>query len=115
MLFKRIRIYETLDALAGAEVEVVVALGANLQIFGEREVVNDFAAGRALGPETARHLTGFVAECSKDGCFKDGHGVNDFLAARECEGTDGFRPLLQKDSCTGIEGRSGGEDIVNEQ
>jgi hypothetical protein len=41
--------------------------------------------------------------------------LNDFLAARECEGTDGFRPLLQKDSCTGIEGRSGGEDIVNEQ
>jgi hypothetical protein len=38
-----------------------------------------------------------------------------FLTARECEGADGFRPLLQKDGRTGIEGRAGGEDIVNEQ
>lgn len=41
--------------------------------------------------------------------------MNSFLAARQGEGADGFRPLLQKDNRTGIEGRSGGEDIINEQ
>lgn len=38
-----------------------------------------------------------------------------FLTARQCEGAHGFRPLLQENGRTGIEGRSRGQHIVNEK
>lgn len=94
---------------------MMLALRANLQIFREGEVVNDFAAGRAFGPETGGHLTGFAAKSSEDGFFKDGHCVNYFLTARQSEGANGLCSLLQEDGCTGIKCRSGCQHIINQK
>ena len=115
MFFKRLRIEQAHDAFAGAEVEMVIALGADLQILGESEVVDDFAAGRALRPETGGHLTGFAAKSSEDRFFKDGHGVNCFLTARQSECANGLCSLLQKDGRTGIESRSSCQHIINQK
>ena len=94
---------------------MVIALWADLQVLGKSEVVDDFSTGRALGPETGGHLTGFAAKSAEDGFFKDGHGVNYFLTARQSEGANGLCSLLQEDGSTGIEGRAGCQDIVDKE
>ena len=114
MFLERVGIHKALDALAGAEVEMVVALRTDLQVFGEGKIVDHLAAGRALGPETGRHLTGLVAECAEDGFFKNSHSVC-FLTTRQSEGANGLCSLLQEDGRTGIEGRAGCQDIVDKE
>ena len=74
---------------------MMLALRSDLQVLGEGEVVNDFATGRAFGPETGGHLTGFATKSVEDGFFKDGHGVNYFLTARQSEGAHGLCSLFQ--------------------
>ena len=82
VFLERIGINEARNALAGAEVEVVAAFRADLQIFLEGEVVDDLRAGRALGPEPGRHFTGLAGEGAKDGFFEDGHGFEKVIRGR---------------------------------
>ncbi len=115
MFFKRIRVNEAFNALAGAEIEVMIAFWADLKILREGEIVNDFAAGWAFGPEAGRHLACFVAEGPEDRFFKNRHSLDWFLTSRQREGSDGFGAHFQEYCGTGVEGRSCREDIVNEQ
>jgi len=82
VFLERIGINKTRNALAGAQIEVVVAFRADLQIFLEGEVVDDLGARWALGPEPGRHFAGLAGEGAKDGFFEDGHGFEKVIRGR---------------------------------
>ena len=61
------------DAVAGGKRVVVVALGADVQVLLELELMDHAAALRAFGPEALGHVGLFGAERFEAVLFEDGH------------------------------------------
>ena len=72
--FKRFRINQALDAFAGSQIKVMLAFGADLEVFGQCQIMNHLAAGWTLCPKASWHFASLTTEGTENGFFKDSHG-----------------------------------------